>query len=199
LWYVAKGSLRFEIGVAQDGDTIKFSPKLAGATIKLKSEIAIDVGLDIEGLGAGKLSVSGNNASRIFNIGPDASAVTIAGLTLKNGKSGQGSAVLDDGASLTLKLDTLSNNQAVLAVPGITNEGGALMVFGESTVGMTVTITNCRFVNDTAIGGAGGSGEGGAIAVDAETSAGLVLTVWGSSFTSDSATGGAGGTVPPPA
>jgi len=42
---------------------------LAGQLITLTSgEVAITKNLDIEGLGAGMLTVSGNNASRIFDI-----------------------------------------------------------------------------------------------------------------------------------
>jgi hypothetical protein len=200
------GSLRGEIALAQDSDTIKFSSKLAGKTITLTSgEIAFDVGLDIEGLGAGKLAISGNKTNRIFDIGQDASAVTIAGLTLKNGVNENGGAILDDGATLTLRSDTLSNNQAVLspAEAGAGASGGALQVLGESTAGMAVTISNCRFTHDTVVGNqggvafgsfeeVGGVAQGGAIAVLAENSAGLVFTVSGTSFTNDSAMGGNG-------
>jgi hypothetical protein len=194
-----KGSLRDEIAAAQDGDTIKFSAGLAGKIITLTSgEIFFDIGLDIEGLGASKLAVSGNNASGIFDIGPDASPVTIAGLTLKNGLSlaGFGGAIADDGASLTLRSDILSNDRA--SSP-LTAEGGALAIVANATVGMTVSISNCRFANDAVIEGARGPGQkgfdnfGGAIYVEADFSAGLALAVTGTSFTSDSATGGSGG------
>ena len=48
-------------------------------------ELAIAKKLDIEGPGANKLTISGNNNSRIFDIGPDATDVTIAGLTIADG------------------------------------------------------------------------------------------------------------------
>jgi hypothetical protein len=192
------GSLRAQIAKADAGDTIKFAASLTGQTITLTSgEIAFDIGLDIEGPGATKLAISGNKASRILDIGPDASPVTIAGLTLRNGLANldQGGAIFDDGSSLTLQSDTLSSDQATL-------DGGALAVLGESTAGMTVTITNSRFVNDAVTGSPGfisgitnfpgGDSQGGAIYLNAQYSAGLVLTVSGTSFTSDSATGGAG-------
>src|SRR5437879_1843867 len=57
------GSLRAALGAASSGDTINFAPGLAGQTITLTSgELAIDKSLDIEGLGADQLTVSGNNA-----------------------------------------------------------------------------------------------------------------------------------------
>jgi hypothetical protein len=189
------GSLRGQIAAASDGDTIKFSGGLKDKTITLTSgEIAFDIGLDIEGLGATQLTISGNNNSRIFHIGPDASAVTIAGLTIKDGQVANtldfGGAILDDGASLNLTADTLSNNHAL--------DGGALDVFGGYTAGMTVTITNCKFVSNGAVGPAGsgatngGFAEGGAILVDPFFSSGLRFTATGTSFLQNSATAGAG-------
>ena len=201
------GSLRYEIAQAEDGDTIKFSKSLAGTSITLTTgEIAFDIGLDIEGLGAGKLSVSGGGVSRIFDIGPDASAVTIAGLTLKEGGGvDAGGAIVDDGAPLTLSRDTLKNDQALGAAEGEANVpafGGALFVRAETTAGMAVTISNCRFVNDAAVGSPGGvflalplpggEAQGGAIYLNAEHAASLDLTITSTSFTSDSATGGNG-------
>src|SRR6266850_1934247 len=58
------GSLRHEIAHAQDGDTIIFDSSLNGQTITLTSgQLAINKSLDIEGPGAGRLAVSGNDAS----------------------------------------------------------------------------------------------------------------------------------------
>src|SRR6516162_2273361 len=78
------GSLRDTITSAQSGDTIVFAPSLDGQTITLTSgELAINKSLDIEGPGASKLAISGNNASRLFNISQNQNpvAVTIAGVT----------------------------------------------------------------------------------------------------------------------
>src|SRR5439155_11602502 len=63
------GSLRAAIAAAQSGDQIVFDGSLQGQTILLTSgPLAIDKSLDIEGLGADQLTVSGNNASRVFDI-----------------------------------------------------------------------------------------------------------------------------------
>src|SRR5262249_48192798 len=57
------GSLRGEIAIAASGDTIVFDKSLAGQTIKLTSgELVITKSLTIDGLGADKLTISGNNA-----------------------------------------------------------------------------------------------------------------------------------------
>src|SRR5262249_8869181 len=59
-------SLRQALHDAQSGDTITFAPDLRGQTITLTGgELAIDKSLDIEGLGADQLTVSGNDASRV--------------------------------------------------------------------------------------------------------------------------------------
>jgi hypothetical protein len=101
------GSLRAEMAAAQNGDTIRFAPGLAGQTITLTSgEVAITKNLDIEGLDASQLTVSGNNARRIFDISGGVSA-TIAGLTITDGLADHGGGILSEaGAHLTLSKDT---------------------------------------------------------------------------------------------
>src|SRR5262245_54898747 len=57
------GSLRTTIAIAQNGDQIVFDDSLQGQTITLTSgELAVTKSLDIEGLGADKLTVSVNHA-----------------------------------------------------------------------------------------------------------------------------------------
>src|SRR5713226_8317650 len=56
------GSLRAAIAAAQSGDQIIFDTSLNGKTITLTSgELAIAQSLDIEGPGADKLAISGND------------------------------------------------------------------------------------------------------------------------------------------
>src|SRR5689334_12341230 len=78
------GSLRQAIIDASPGDTIDFHSALSGQTITLTSaELLINKNLSINGPGASLLSVSGNNARRIFKV--TSGTVSIAGLTLFNG------------------------------------------------------------------------------------------------------------------
>jgi hypothetical protein len=68
------GSLRAAIAAASSGETINFAPSLDGQTITLTSgELDIARSLDIEGPGAGRLTVSGG--------GPAGSSTLPAGLT----------------------------------------------------------------------------------------------------------------------
>src|SRR5262249_42089541 len=119
------GSLRGEIAAAASGDQIVFDPSLTGQTITLTngSELFLNKSLTIQGLGIGQLTISGNN-NRIFEI-PFYATETITGLSLVNGRSSSGGAILNDG-SLTLDSDTLSGNTGVL--------GGALMNTGTLTL-----------------------------------------------------------------
>ena len=89
------GSLRAAIlGANANGgtDLIYFANNLHG-TIKLTSgELAISgENLTIDGPGENRLTVSGDNASRVFDIGGSAS-VSIAGLTITEGRANWGAA-----------------------------------------------------------------------------------------------------------
>ena len=102
----SSGTLRSNIAAASSGDTIQFAPELEGHTITLKSgELMIAKNLDVEGPGPHKLAISGDNASRIFDIGGSAT-VTIAGLTIADGGAeaadmGGGGIVNESGATLS--------------------------------------------------------------------------------------------------
>jgi hypothetical protein len=120
------GSLRAEIAVAQDGDSIVFDSSLNGRTITLTSgELLITHSLAINGPGAGYLTVSGNHASRVFEVA-QATTVTLSGLTISNGSvtgnSGGGRGILNNG-TLTVSNSTLSGNSAYKTGAGIYNNG----------------------------------------------------------------------------
>src|SRR5215471_17266 len=73
------GSLRAAAAAASSGDTINFANNLTGQTIKLTGgELAITKSLEIDGPGAGQLTVSGGGSSRVFAIASGAD-VTLSG------------------------------------------------------------------------------------------------------------------------
>jgi hypothetical protein len=98
-----QGSLRAEIAAASSGDTIVFSPVVSKRTINLTSgERVVSKSVNIEGVAAQNVTVSGSHASRVFDIKGDA-VVTIHGLNITGGSSNAGGAVLvETGCSLTL-------------------------------------------------------------------------------------------------
>jgi hypothetical protein len=194
------GSLRDVISNAHPGDTIVFDPSLAGTTILLQSPITITMPLDIEGLGADKLTISGQGATNLFIVGPyvagttvqGRTTTTIAGLTLDHGIAVQGGAILNNGVSLTLNSDRFTNDHALSTVAGTSATGGAVAVLANDSVGTAITVTSCQFKNDEAFAGVGTAenAEGGALSLDAGTSTELSFSVTGSSFAGDSARGG---------
>ena len=129
----SSGTLRSLIGAASPGSTIVFDHRLVGQTITLKSgALELTKNLDIEGPGASQLTISGNSASRVFDVSSGAT-VTIAGLTIANGEAVTGGGI-DNAGNLVLNHSTLSNNQAVggLGGGGILNEAGADLTLNHS-------------------------------------------------------------------
>lgn len=105
--------------------------------------------LTITGPGANQLTVSGNNASRVFLIG--GGTATIGGITVSDGNggsfdtSGNGGGILNYGA-LTITNATVRNNTAVTLGGGISNWG----------FGCSLTLTNSTVSNNTATTNSGG-------------------------------------------
>jgi hypothetical protein len=142
------GSLRGEIAAASSGDTINFAPSLAGQTITLtQGELAINQSLDIEGLGANQLSISGSNQSSVFDITASNASVTIAGLTITGGLNGDGGGITNAG-TLTVNYCTLTGNAAN------NNFGGAIDNLG------TLTVNSCTLSGNGAYFGAAIANEG---------------------------------------
>jgi hypothetical protein len=158
------GSLRAILASASSGDTIVFAKSVHNITLT-SGELPIANSVTINGPGANQLSVSGNNASRVFEVDAGLN-VTISGLTIAQGFApDQGGGILNDGSNLTLSADVLAKN---VAFESATNggEGGALCSLGGS-----LTITGCQIIGNQAIGAAGpsavGDADGGGIWIDA--------------------------------
>jgi hypothetical protein len=194
------GSLRGEIAAANAADTIIFQPGLSGTITLTGGELLLNKNLTITGPGASSLTVSGNNASRVFDISNSAT-VTIAGLTIANGSVtghddtgtpltsyGGGGILNEAGSTLTLNQDTLSNNKAT-AIFGATVDvfGGGLLNEGKTTV------TSCTFSGNEATGGGGHSFFGGSVGGAIDNFGGATLTVTNSSFTTNQALGAGSG------
>jgi hypothetical protein len=187
------GSLRAAIAAASSGDTILFAPSLNGQAITLTSgELAIGKNLDIEGPGACLLALSGNNKTRVFDIGQGVTA-TIAGLTITHGRAqagrtdssnNGGGAILNVG-TLTVANDLLSANESETHGGAITNGPAAVLtVINSIFSGNQVTAkVNANHVEGGAIYQGGGSNGLGA---------GAATTILGCSFIDNRAVGGSG-------
>ena len=180
------GTLRAQITAAKPGDTISFDPSVTSITLSA-GELVISRTLTITGPGAANLTISANNAGRVFHI--TGGRVSIAGLTLTAGAAGNantaanGGGILVDSGSLNLSNCTVSACNAASAITsgGVGGGGGGLSV---ATLG-TATVSGCKFSGNTATN-ADNTAQGGGI-LNAGT-----LTVNGTTFSGNTAGVGGG-------
>jgi hypothetical protein len=133
---------------ASSGNTVQFDASLVGSTITLASgEIAITQPMNIIGPGAGKLTISGNDASRIFKVGScPAPSVSIDGLTLTHGHTIlSGGAIFADHCGLILSNSRVTDSYAKLA-------GGAIGAQFAPLVGVGLSV-----ISGNSTGGLGGA------------------------------------------
>jgi predicted outer membrane repeat protein len=178
------GSLRQAVtdsNSAAGSDTIVFDSVVFGTpqTITLASVISINPatgdGLTITGPGANLLTISGNNAVRIFNVSANDTA-SISGITFTQAVTG----AIINGGTLTVTNSTFNAN---------TNNGGASEGGGAISTGAgdLLTVIGCTFTNNTNTA-AGVSGAGGG-AIYSNSPA----TITNSTFTNNMTINGAGG------
>lgn len=124
---------------APGNDTITFASSVTGTITLNQGELATPTGagdLTIVGPGADKLTVSAENASRVFDIGSSASAFAVSGLTVTNGTAPglnpNGGAILSTGP-LTLTDVVVSNSTAPGDGGGVFVGGGLTMVASKIT------------------------------------------------------------------
>lgn len=125
------GSLRQAIADAQPGETIALP---AGTYTLTKGQLNVTKTVTIAGAGASTTAISGNKASRIFEVLTDGVSLTISGVTLSEGVAhnvpfAEGAAIrqLNDG-DLTLRDDVITGNSAGL--PGSLVAGGTVAYEG---------------------------------------------------------------------
>ena len=124
-------SLRDAIGMASSGDTVLFAPGLEGTITLTQGEIAFSKKLNIDG--KGKITISGNNASRIFNI-TSVNGSVFKNLDFINGSAECGGAI-NTTAGVTYNNCNFSNNHS-------TAIGGAI------NTTYTQTFNDCTFTNN---------------------------------------------------
>jgi hypothetical protein len=190
------GSLRAAVAAADvtaGADLITFAPKLHG-TITLTSGpldlSAVPASLTIEGPAENELTLSGNNASRVFDISTGAT-VAIDNLTITDGKvvaDNGGGILVQTGATLALEQVVVTGNSAYADARGNFGSGGGIENDGSLTVTQSIFTSNLAsggsFTDPITEGSAGG-------AIDSQ---GPSLTVTGSAFSSNHAVGPTTGT-----
>jgi hypothetical protein len=195
-------SLRAAITAANanpGADVIAFSHGLRGAVALTSGELGITDDLRIDGPGAGRLAVSGSDASRVFNITSGA-AVDIDDLTITRGHGFlRGGGILNAGAlSLT---DAVVSDNVVVGLPGMSTAvdpfGGGILNTGTLSVSHTTFIHNRSLGAAGDPGGPGSTGLGGAIMSVGTADAPATATVRFSTFLDNQAKGGAAGAGAP--
>jgi hypothetical protein len=178
------GSLRQAILAANanpGADVIGFAGGLKG-TIPLASELSVTDDLTINGPGANQLTVSGNNATRVFHV--SGTSLAINDLTIANGLASVpagnalGGGLLNDGASVTLSKVLFAGNQAVGHGAG----GGAVANIG----GARLTADHTDFLGNTASADGNDNADGGAVYDDQDA----VVDVEHGTFSGNLVTGG---------
>ena len=190
------------VGVFGTGDTIRFTSSASPRTITLTGgELLLSRGTTIIGPGPSLLTVSGNHASRVFEIAAGSSA-KLDGLTIANGNSdlGNGGGVLNSG-TLSVNNCVLTGNSAlegggiysisVLNMSGCTLTANAVVFEGGGILcsGIANLFNSTLDGNSADIGHHGGVGEGGGIMNFGK------LTVSTCTLTNNSASSDGGGIV----
>lgn len=156
------------------GNTVTFSNTVTGTITLLSGELGITNSVSIVGPGSGMLTVSGDNASRVFRI--QGGNVSISDLTIANGAVVGGSGMPQ--------------------LPGLSVRGGGIFVRSNASL----ELTHCVIVNNTITGGVGGpvltdpgtAGNGGNGFGGGIGNAGI-LTMTECTVSGNSASGGQGG------
>ena len=156
------GSLRAALAGAGNGDTID-ATGVAGTITLTTGQLNVPNSVTILGPGPGALTVSGNNASGVFNV--TGTNVTITGLTIANGQTTSDGAGLNaagsPGSVLTLSGCVIINNNA-------DGNGGGIYINPD----VTMTISNCTVSGNWGTDGGGIYNDGTALTIDASTLSG---------------------------
>jgi len=147
------GSLRQAIADAIDSDVVVFDGSLVGDTILLNSSILIDFDVDIQGLGADQLTLSGGGGTNMFLIQSDAN-VSISGLQFVDGSSTVGGAISVAGAgtALTLTGSQFLNNNAAANGGAIDNTSSTITIIDSTFSSANIAQLNGGAINNAGIG-----------------------------------------------
>ena len=136
------GSLRQTLLFAAPGHVVIFAFGLTGTITLTTGELLIDKNISIIGPTGAGVTVSGNNASRVFHL--TGGTVNISSLTIAHGNtSGPGGGFFSEtGSTLILNNCTVSSNVTANSGGGIANNGSVLAI-------------NCTFSGNQAVAGGG--------------------------------------------
>ena len=170
----AVGSLRWAVFFANDGDVIEFDAAVFATPktiVLMNGQLEVSVDLTINGPGADLLSISGNNASRVFLVsGPninDPINVEINHLTIVDGDAPSGDSFSETGGGIILNGDKLTLDGVVVSSNVADNGGGGIRAQGG-----TLVIKNSEIINNVSGSCGGGINMHGTLIVENSTISG---------------------------
>ena len=131
-----------------EADTINFATGLTGPITLTQGELTIDSDLSITGPADQRITISGGDSSRIFNVSD--AEVDLFNLILTDGNAGanSGGAILSSEADLSLTNCEITGNSA--------EAGGGISAMGpEEIPSSTLRLTDCTVSDNTAVAGGG--------------------------------------------
>jgi CSLREA domain-containing protein/uncharacterized repeat protein (TIGR01451 family) len=172
--------------------------------LTMNTEIAVTSNLTVqEGSGVTAV-ISGNSATRIFNVSTTSGNLTLSGLTLQNGSASTAGGCIQvgdsSGGALTFNNGTLQNCTTTNSGGAIGSSGGTHSItISNSTlqnntaginggaISQTGTASNLSITNSTFSGNRAGAGpsqnaQGGAILWSGQAAAGGTISITGSGF-----------------
>lgn len=205
------GSLREAIATAnanKEADTITFASGVTSITLTGGELVLSETGADNRTTIKGPVSISGNDASRIFTVKPGVFAA-LSSLTLTNGRAtGDGGAIVNQGG-LDLIGTTVKDSFATGKSGAVQLTSGTLDIVNSTLSGNRadqwggaigaddgrLTISSSTLTNNRADADANGSGDGGAISYPPKVVASLFNSILAGNTkangTADDMTGGA--------
>lgn len=197
------GSLRDAVAAANARpglDHIIFGAGATGLLALTGGELLLTDSVIISGPGVGKLSISGGDTSRIFNI--SGQATTITDLTLRDGYA---SGVFGNGGALQLTGTGKMTLDSVAITASRADQKGGGVYIGSGT---TAELVNVSIFGDRSEAGGGGIGSAGILVLQStqvagnrtqgngggiESTSGGVLALYSSVLGNNFAAGGGGG------
>jgi len=183
-------SLREAIATACTSATITFNTAGVFATPQTitlslgQLTLARNVTIDAPDPATQHVTISGNNATRVFGLNPGKTA-TIRDLTITNGLGINGGAVYNDHGTLTLLNLTIGGTAPATA--NTASLGAGVYNDGATSGSASLTITN-----STISGNVANSGDGGGV-YNAGAGGSATLTINNSTISGNNATGNGGG------
>jgi len=178
-------SLREAVALANanaGSDTIVFDASLAGATLVLTAgQLSLTGPTVINGLGMGQLTISGNDASRIFTVAANA-PVTITDLTIRDGLGTNTGGAISSASPLALVRSAVRDSVATGSQP----LGGGIYV-NTTAGGAILTLTDSEITGNTATGSSGVQGGGVYVLATSGTGVSREIAITGTTISGNSA------------